>query len=180
MSSYTARKADLQIMRECACPDCRIFTRSGWFVHYIDNNTEGDLFVCGDCFDRLYRDKCSAAGRHAAITKRTAGTGSTTAGRRIAAAGCSAGHSAGSAPRISSRYDFSRGINKGVRILRRAGTAALLALSLFTFAKTRPDFLPAEDPAFAVRQELQLARPLSRFPLIGEQFKQVITHRRQE
>lgn len=58
MSQYIAKKATLDIKKECSNRSCRCYTEKGYYIRYANRNVDSVLFVCEECFERKYRNQC--------------------------------------------------------------------------------------------------------------------------
>lgn len=58
MSQYIAKKATLDIKKECSNRSCRCYTEKGYYIRYANRNVDSVLFVCEECFERKYRYQC--------------------------------------------------------------------------------------------------------------------------
>ena len=55
---YTAKRASLKTIKGCSVPGCGCYTDRGWYVQCREGGSlDTVLFVCEDCFERLYRAK---------------------------------------------------------------------------------------------------------------------------
>ncbi len=59
MSLLLAKKASLNLMRECQGNNCSCFTNRGYYIQYRSGNAESMLFVCEDCFIKQYKSRCT-------------------------------------------------------------------------------------------------------------------------
>lgn len=59
MSQYVAKKALLNIKRECSNRSCGCYTEKGYYIKYANRNVESVLFVCDECFQKKYRSQCT-------------------------------------------------------------------------------------------------------------------------
>lgn len=59
MSTYTAKKVFLDVMRECRGNNCSCFTDKGYYIQYQNGNVDSMLFVCEDCYNAYYKSKCT-------------------------------------------------------------------------------------------------------------------------
>lgn len=59
MSNYVAKKASLNVVRECQGNACYRFTDKGYYIHYKNGNVDSMLFVCEDCYNAYYKSKCT-------------------------------------------------------------------------------------------------------------------------
>ena len=59
MSVLVAKKASLNVMRECQGANCSCFTSKGYYIQYRTGVVDSMLFVCEDCFNNQYSSKCS-------------------------------------------------------------------------------------------------------------------------
>lgn len=58
MSQYIAKKATLDIKKECSNRNCGCYTEKGYYIRYTNRNVDSVLFVCEECFERKYRNQC--------------------------------------------------------------------------------------------------------------------------
>lgn len=58
MSQYIAKKATLDIKKECSNRGCGCYTEKGYYIRYANRNVDSVLFVCEECFERKYRNQC--------------------------------------------------------------------------------------------------------------------------
>ncbi len=58
MSQYIAKKATLDIKKECSNRSCGCYTEKGYYIRYANRNVDSILFVCEECFERKYRNQC--------------------------------------------------------------------------------------------------------------------------
>lgn len=58
MSQYIAKKATLDMKKECSNRSCGCYTEKGYYIRYANRNVDSVLFVCEECFERKYRNQC--------------------------------------------------------------------------------------------------------------------------
>lgn len=58
MSQYIAKRAILDVKKECSNRSCGCYTEEGYYIKYANRNVDSVLFVCEECFERKYRYQC--------------------------------------------------------------------------------------------------------------------------
>ena len=71
MSLLLAKKASLNLMRECQGNNCSCFTNRGYYIQYRSGNAESMLFVCENCYYRQYKAQCTLGSFDAEKYQRT-------------------------------------------------------------------------------------------------------------
>lgn len=71
MSMLIAKKANLDVMRECQGTNCTCFTDKGYYIQYCNKNVDSMLFVCENCYYRQYKAKCTLGSFDEDIYQRT-------------------------------------------------------------------------------------------------------------
>ena len=58
MSQYIAKKATLDMKKECSNRSCGCSTEKGYYIRYANRNVDSVLIECEECFERKYRNQC--------------------------------------------------------------------------------------------------------------------------
>lgn len=59
MSTFTAKKVSLDVMRECQEINCSCFTNKGYFIQCKNTHSDSMIFVCEECFNTYYKSKAT-------------------------------------------------------------------------------------------------------------------------
>ena len=161
MSTFVAKKASLDVMRECRGNNCSCFTDKGYFIQYQNGNVDSMLFVCEDCYNAYYKSKCTVGSfdeeeyQHS-VRKQRYYEGNTSLRR------------------------FLKWFRKGIRVARI--TCILLSLLLIAVfcLKEQPQFRNEYSPHdinFEINSDIRGVDSVSvRFQSIMDQITKVITH----
>ena len=58
MSQYIAKKASLDVKRECSDRSCGCYTDRGYYIQYENSSVHSVLFVCEECYIKKYKSRC--------------------------------------------------------------------------------------------------------------------------
>ncbi len=154
MSAYIAKKAKLNLKRECCERSCCCFTDTGYYIKYTNQNVDSVLFVCEDCFETKYKAMCTMGDFQEENNKR---------------------------PKTGRRYDrpvvrrIVRMFNRSVKAVRFAIICILIIGLIFVVNKNTVDTLTLPEINTA-----QFAESLSkRFDIICERLRYILTEERE-